>query len=215
MGRPARVTRGQVLRAAREAFAGRGHDGTTLAAISARLGVSPAALLRHEPSKAALFTAAMAEPPAVDRPFPMAFLAEADVRKPRPVLRQLARTAIPFIEAQMSESIACWMYAKNAADAEDVPALPLPRDIRSASSPPRRVFALLESYLRRAARAGTVRIGDPQAAAMAFMGTLNAYVFFHRVLQLVEPPLPLDRYIDTVLDIWSRGALKRPQKRAS
>jgi TetR/AcrR family transcriptional repressor of mexJK operon len=215
MGRPARVTREEVLRAAREAFAGRGYDGTTLAAISARLGVSPAALLRHAPSKAALFTAAMAEPQAVDRPFPMAFLAEADVARPRQVLRQLARTAIPFIEAQMSESIACWMYAKNARNGDDVPALPLPRDFRSASSAPRRVFALLESYLRRAARAGTLRVRDPQAAAMAFMGTLNAYVFFHRVLQLVDPPLPLDRYIDTVLDIWSRGALKGPRKRAS
>jgi len=38
MGRPARVTRGQVLQAARDAFAARGYDGTTLATIAARLG---------------------------------------------------------------------------------------------------------------------------------------------------------------------------------
>src|ERR1700736_2985362 len=114
MGRPARVTREEVLKAARDAFAARGYDGTTLAAIAARLGVSPAALLRHAPSKAALFTAAMAASPAADRSFPMAFLAEADVARPRQVLRQLARTAIPFIEVQMSESIACWMYDKSA-----------------------------------------------------------------------------------------------------
>src|SRR5437867_174793 len=115
MGRPARVTRTQVLKAAREAFAAGGYDGTTLATIAARLGLSPAALLRHAPSKAALFAAAMAEPPA----------------------------------------------------------------------------------------------------AMAFIGNLNAYVFFHRVVPLVDPPLPLDRYIDTLLDIWSRGALAAPRKRAS
>ena len=46
MGRPARVTREQVLRAAREAFSESGYHGTTLAAIGARVGISPAALLR-------------------------------------------------------------------------------------------------------------------------------------------------------------------------
>jgi len=212
MGRPARVTRTQVLKAAREAFAARGYDGTTLAAIAARLGVSPAALLRHAPSKAALFAAAMADPPTPDRAFPMAFLAQADVAKPEEVLRELARTAIPFIEEQMSESIACWMYAKNA---REKPTLRLPWNPRAQNSPPRRVFALLEGYLRRAARAGTLRVRDPQAAAMAFMGNLNAYAFFHLVIPLVDPPLPLDRYIDTLLDIWSRGALAAPRKRAS
>jgi TetR/AcrR family transcriptional regulator, mexJK operon transcriptional repressor len=212
MGRPARVTRDQVLKAAREAFAARGYDGTTLAAIAARLGLSPAALLRHAPTKAALFTAAMNEPPAADRPFPVAFLAEAGVARPREVLEELARALIPFIEAQMSESIACWMYAKSAQDRRTIR---LPWNPRAENSPPRRVFALLEGYLRRASRAGTVRVRDPKAAAMAFMGNLNAYVFFHRVLPLVDPPLPLDRYIDTLLDIWSRGAVTTPRKRAS
>ncbi len=212
MGRPARVTRAQVLKAAREAFAGGGYDGTTLAAIAARLDVSPAALLRHAPTKAALFAASMAEPPAAERPFPMAFLAEADATRPRDVLRELARTAIPFIEAQMAESIACWMYAKKARGR---PTLRLPWNPRSEDSPPRRVFTLLERYLRRAAAAGVLRVRDPQAAAMAFIGNLNAYVFFHRVIPLVDPPLPLDRYVDTLLDIWSRGALATPRKRAS
>jgi AcrR family transcriptional regulator len=212
MGRRARVTRDEVLKAAREAFAARGYDGTTLAAIASRLGVSPPALLRHAPSKAALFAVAMTEAPAAGRPFPMAFLAEADVARPRQVLRQLARTAIPFIEGQMAESIACWLYAKNA---EETPTLRLPWNPRAENSPPRRVYALLESYLRRAARAGTIRVRDPQAAALAFMGNLNAYAFFHRVIPLFDPPLPLDRYIDTLLDIWSRGALTAPRKRAS
>ncbi|HEY2942865.1 MAG TPA: TetR/AcrR family transcriptional regulator C-terminal domain-containing protein, partial [Vicinamibacteria bacterium] len=109
-------------------------------------------------------------------------------------------------------SIACWMYAKSA---EDRRTIRLPWNPRSQNSPPRRVFALLEAYLRRASRAGTVRVRDPQAAAMAFMGNLNAYVFFHRVVPLVDPPLSLDRYIDTLLEIWSRGALTAPRKRAS
>jgi len=212
MGRPARVTREQVLGAAREAFAARGYDGTTLAAIAARLGVSPAALLRHAPTKDALFAAAMADRPAPDGPFPMDFLAQADPARPREALRRLARTAIPFIEAQMSESIARWMYSKSAPEQ---PTIRLPWNPRAENSPPRRVFALLEAYLRRASRAGAVRVRDPRSAAMAFMGNINGYVFFHRVMHLVDPPIPLDRYIDTFLDIWSRGAFVPPRKRKS
>src|SRR2546428_7820305 len=110
MGRPARVTREDVLRAAREAFAGRGYDGTTLAAIAARLDVSPAALLRHAPTKADLFAAAMASGDEQE-PFPMAFLAEVDAATtdPRDVLRRLAHVAIPYLEARIGQSIAIWM----------------------------------------------------------------------------------------------------------
>ena len=151
MGRPARVTRTQVLKAAREAFAAGGYDGTTLATIAGRLGLSPAALLRHAPSKAALFAAAMAEPPAAERPFPMAFMAEADPARPREVLRELARTAIPFIEAQISEAIACWMYAKNARE-------------RSTGAPS------TEAAKRRARPSATAvpRAAVPRAAAVRF-----------------------------------------------
>jgi len=209
MGRRARVTRMDVLKAAREAFAARGYDGTTLATIGARLGVSPAALLRHAPTKAALFAAAMDDSPGHEPPFPMAFLAEADPARPREVLRRLALTVIPFIEAQMSESIARWMFSKSA---ELGAAIRLPWNPRSENSPPRRVFALLEAYLRRAARAGSVRVRDPRAAAMAFMGNINGYIFFHRVMHLVDPPIPVDRYVDTFMDVWSRGAFVAPRK---
>src|SRR5262245_31454056 len=144
MGRPARVTRLQVLRVAREAFAERGYEGTTLAAISARLGVSPAALLRHAPSKEALFKAALSEPAEGAPALPLAFLAEAPgTADPRSVLRRLARTVIPFIEAQLGENIARWLYAKTLEEART---LRLPFDPRSRISPPQRAFLLLEDY---------------------------------------------------------------------
>ncbi len=208
MGRRARVSRDDVLGAAREAFAERGYDATTLAAIAARIGVSPAALLRHAPSKAALFQAAMADqaPPPGAR-LPMDFLAAARAdADPREVLRRLAETAIPFIESQIAGNIARFMFEKSA---EPV----LPFDPSSKNSPPQRVLAMLEDYLRRAARAGKVEVRDPRAAALAFMGTMNAWVFFHRVLKIVDPPLPLDRYLETVLDVWEKGAIRRPARR--
>src|SRR5437899_2945934 len=122
MGRRARVSRDDVLRASREAFAERGYHGATLADIAGRLGVSPAALLRHEAGKKELFEAAMASPAAAD-PFPLDFLRDADPRgDPGPVLRRLAYTAIPFLERVMAENIARWLFANTAAEAAHAPA---------------------------------------------------------------------------------------------
>jgi AcrR family transcriptional regulator len=206
MGRRARVSREQVLRTAREAFAETGYHGTTLTTIASRLGLSAAALLRHAPGKRELFTAAMT-PEEAEGPFPVGFLAEADGGEdPRVVLRRLAETAIPFIESQLAGNIACWMYAKTAEQARTIR---LPFDPRSRSNPPRRAFGLLEGYLRRASRAGRLSVRDPRAAALTFMGAMNAYVFFHRVIPIVDPPLVLDRYVDTLLEIWTRGTMRR------
>jgi AcrR family transcriptional regulator len=211
MGRRARVTRDQVLRTAREAFAETGYHGTTLTAIASRLGLSAAALLRHAPGKRELFTAAMTPHPA-EGAFPLGFLADADGdQDPRVVLRRVAESAIPFIESQLGGNIACWMYAKTSEQARTIR---LPFDPRSRSAPPRRAFGLLEGYLRRASRAGRLRLRDPRAAALTFMGAINAYVFFHRVVPLVEPPLAIDRYVDTLLEIWTRGAMRRPRAAA-
>ena len=204
MGRRARVTRADVLGAAREVFAERGFDGATLSDIAARVGVSPAALLRHAPTKADLFAESMASGHEGE-PFPMAFLAEVDAAAdPRAVLRRLAEVAIPYLESRLGQNIAIWLRAKTVDEARTIR---LPFDPLAKDSPPRRVLALLEDYLRRAARAGRVRVDDPRAAALVFMGSLNAYVFFHHVLRIVQPPLSLDHYLDTVLDIWTRGAI--------
>ncbi len=210
MGRRPRITRDQVLDAARIAFAERGFAGTTLAAIAARLDVSAAALLRHAPTKAALFEAAMAAPRWHGAPLPMAFLPQVpDDADPAPVLRRLAEATIPFIETEMAEGIARWMFARGAEAARRI----LPFDPRSPDSPPRRVFVVLEDYLRRASRAGRIEVHDPRAAALAFMGGLNAYVFFHKVLRLVDPPVPLEDYVDTLIGLWQHGAIRKGGRR--
>ena len=207
------MSRDEVLKASREAFGERGYDGTTLADIAGRIGVSPAALLRHAPGKRELFEAAMA-PTVADDPFPLEFLRTADpAADPRPVLRQLAHTAIPFLERQMGQNIARWLFAKS--DAEAAQARDFGAKLRGQSSPPRRVFGLLEDYLRRARAAGRVQVEDPASAALAFMGTMNAYIFFHRVLQMIDPPIPIDTYVDTVIDVFTSGALRPAPSRRS
>jgi len=196
------VQREDVLATARAAFAERGFEGTTLTAIASRLGVTPAALLRHAPNKEALFKAAMDEEPQTV-PLPMLFLertrGDAD---PQLVLRRLAETFVPFAEARIGESIVRW---QREAQAGATIGLALPPQHAAG---PRRGIAIVERYFRRAKRAGRMKMADPQAAALAFMASLQSYVFLHRVARIFDPPLPLARYIDTLIEIWTDGALR-------
>jgi AcrR family transcriptional regulator len=203
MGRRPKINREDVLRAARETFAERGFEGATLAAIAAKLDVSPAALLRHAATKEELFTAAMAEGKA-DFQIPVAFLADVSgAEDPRPVLRRFAETLVPFIEKKLDEQVARWMRTKS----DETRGFPLAFDPAAGPTPPQRALALLEDYFRRAAAAGTVRVSDPLAGALAFLGELQSYVVLHKLVRILEPPLPLDRYLDTVFEIWTHGAL--------
>ncbi len=209
MGRPARVTREQVLAEARRAFSGRGFDGTTLADIGARLGVSPAALLRHAPSKRALFALAMESEPA-GGPLPTDFLASVALSEdPARVLRRLAREFIPFIEQKIGENIARFLGRSTEEEARTIR---LPFDPRRKDSPPVRAVRALEAYFRRARAGGKICLRHPRAGALAFLGSLQSYVFFHRVLR-IAPPVPLDTYLDTVVDLWRRGALRARRTR--
>lgn len=210
MGRPARVTREEVLAQARSAFAERGFEGTTLADIGARLGVSAAALLRHAPTKQALFALAMESSPAGEK-LPTEFLASVPTdADPAQVLRRLARVFIPFIEQKMGENIARFLRARTEEEARTIR---LPFDPRKKTSPPALVVGALEKYLRRAGAAGRVSLPSARAGALAFLGSMQSYVFFHRVLR-IQPPISLDAYLDTVLEIWKHGALRpgRPKR---
>ena len=203
MGRRPKITRDEVLRAARETFAERGFEGATLAAIAAKLDVSPAALLRHAATKEELFTAAMAQGQA-DFQVPVTFLADvAGSEDPRPVLRRFAEVFVPFVEKKFDEQVARWMRSKS----DESRSFPLPFDLDVRPTPPQRVLALLEDYFGRAAAAGTIRVSDPLAGALAFLGELQSYVVLHKLVRILEPPLPLDRYLDTVFEIWTHGAL--------
>lgn len=210
MGRRARVTREEVLSAAREAFSERGFDGTTLSAIAARLSVSPAALLRHAPTKEALFGAAMASS-GHSLPLPIDFVSQFSGREdPLRVLRSIAERVIPILEATFAESVVRWFHSRKVEPGPVTIALPF--DPRAKSTPPMQAFRAIEGYLKKAVEAGTLRVPDVRAAAASFQGALFAYVSFHKFFKILDPPIPLDQYLDTVLAIWSRGAVdpRRP-----
>jgi len=106
----------------------------------------------------------------------------------------------------MGGNIARWLVAKSAA--ESAAARQFAEKLRGQSSPPRRVFGVLEDYLRRARDAGRLQVSDTRSAALIFMGTMNAYVFFHRILKVVDPPVPLDDYVETAVEIFTSGAIR-------
>src|SRR5262245_42660132 len=141
MGRTARVTRDEVLAAARETFVERGYEGATLANIGARLSISPAALLRHAPTKRALFLAAMGDAgPAADM-LPLAFLEKCDgTEDPRHVLRRVAETMVPFLESRIREIVARWVYFKTLPG---VGRVPLPFYPGARPTPPQRTLGFL------------------------------------------------------------------------
>ena len=208
MGRTARVNRDQVLSAAREAFVERGYEGATLSDIAGRVGVSPAALLRHAPTKRDLFVACMGEGEPEAMPFE--FLEQMDGSEdPRIVLRRAAEALIPFLEAKMRQIVARWVYFKTVPG---VGRMPLPFDPQARPTPPQKNLKYLEGYMRRAARRGTLRVRDPRTAAMAYLATLHSYIFLQHVMEILEDPMPLEQYLETVLDIWTSGAIVTKRK---
>jgi AcrR family transcriptional regulator len=208
MGRTARVNRDQVLSAAREAFVERGYEGATLSDIAGRVGVSPAALLRHAPTKRDLFVACMGEGEPEAMPFE--FLEQMDGSEdPRIVLRRAAEALIPFLEAKMRQTVARWVYFKTVPG---VGRMPLPFDPQARPTPPQKNLKYLEGYMRRAARRGTLRVRDPRTAAMAYLATLHSYIFLQHVMEILEDPMPLEQYLETVLDIWTNGAIVTKRK---
>ncbi len=203
MGRRPKVTREEVLTTARQVFAERGFEGTTLAAIASRLALSPAALLRHAANKDDLFAVAMNPAPGEIR-VPVEFLAEVDGGEdPRRVLRRIGEAFIPFLEEKIDEQISRWMRSKAL---QESPSFPLPFDPEVRPTPPQRALALVEGYFDRAVAAGRMRLSDPRAAALLLIGACHSYVTLHRIARIAEPPLPLDRYLDTLVEIWTRGA---------
>jgi AcrR family transcriptional regulator len=212
MGRTARVSREQVLAAARETFVERGYEGATLAGIGAKLAVSPAALLRHAPTKRDLFLAAMGGSGEPDKDMaPLAFLEELDgLEDPRAVLRRVAETMVPFLEARIRQIVARWVYFKTLPG---IGRVPLPFDPNARPTPPQRNLRFLEDYVRRAARRGRLSVSNPRAAAFAFFATVHSFVFLQHVVEALETPMPLDEYLDTVLEIWTRGAVAPASRR--
>lgn len=209
MGRPPKFTRDRLLEVARAAFTQNGFEATTLDDIARELEVTPAAVLRHVESKKHLFFEAMTarnEEIALVLRTIDAIPATID---PHVVLRQFAERFVPFLEQKLQENLVLVLHANARSPSGDL----LSSIPSGADSPPARVIAALERYFRRLRRAGALRLTSPRAAAILFLGSLHSYVFFHHLLKVSDPPFPLQRYIDQLLDLWSDGAVTAGRRR--
>jgi AcrR family transcriptional regulator len=196
MGRPPRIRRDQLLDTARRVFAAKGFAAATLADIAGELGVTPAALLRHVRSKDELFAEAMHSAEIIEPPACILVLASTPgTEDPRVVLRRIAEEFVPFAERVIGSHIVVAQHTSLV--------LPFNPD---SDSPPRRGFPIVADYFRRAAAAGRLRVRDPRAAALLFMGSLQGYVLFHHVLKM-PTVCSLSEYIDTLIDLWCEGAI--------
>jgi AcrR family transcriptional regulator len=183
MGRPARVTREQVLAEARRVFADRGFHGTTLADIAARLQVSPAALLRHAPTKEALFVVSMNSEPR-DELLPTDFLVSISPSEDPPGSCDGSRGSSFHSSAEMGENIARFLRARTDEEARTS------TSFRPRQKARRRLaWSGLWDLFPEGRAAGVSRSGSPGRHALAFLGSLQSYVFFHRVLR-IRPPIP-------------------------
>jgi AcrR family transcriptional regulator len=210
MGRPPILTREQILETARRVFTLKGFEGATLADIAGDLGVTPAALLRHFQSKEDLFDTAM-RGHTVTLPQCILDLAKTDASSdPRVVLRRVASEWVPFVERTLSQNLTLQMYdrARHAA-------LVIPFDTAGDDAPPRRGFRIVADYFSRAKDAGVIAVDDPRAAALLFMGSLAGFVFIHHIANALPQPYPLQQYIDSLLELWSRGAIVEPGRGGS
>ncbi|MGZ7031170.1 MAG: TetR/AcrR family transcriptional regulator [Thermoanaerobaculia bacterium] len=202
MGRPPTINRQHLLDSARRIFASKGFAATTLAEIAGELHVTPAAILRHAASKEALFLSAMESGEIVQPPQCILDLATTDAHDdPRMVLRSVAEGFIPFIQGMIGARLVMAMHANSYRTS-----LTLPFNAAGDDSPPRLAFRIVVDYFDRAAAAGVIKVPNPAAAALLFIGSLQGFVLTQTVLK-VGPPVAVNEYIDALIDLWCAGAI--------
>jgi AcrR family transcriptional regulator len=202
MGRPPIIERRALMAAARDLFTTKGYQATTLADIAAPLKVTPAAILRHAQSKQALYVEDMTES-SIQLPSALTKLSEVNpLEDPQEVLSDVARAMIPFLRQRINHMIALYTHLRANPDFFTVPAA-----VRGRSGGPGRALTILENYFGRVRRAGQLRVRSPRAAALLFLGSLQSYVFFHYGVSVSPKPFPIRKYLDSLFELWTEGAL--------
>ena len=119
-------------------------------------------------------------------------------------VRRAGEMLIRFLELKLTKSSRAGSISRpcRASGARRCPSIR-----RTARRLRRRTSSVSKDYLRRAGRKKTDRVRDPGAASLAFLATLHSYVFLQHVIDVLEKPLPLSEYLDTVIEVWTRGAI--------
>ncbi len=200
MARPVSIKDETIVAAAREVFLERGIQATT-AEVAERAGVSEGSVFKRFKSKSELFRAAMG-----DRLSEPAFLKNLPARVGQGDLHEnlfaLGMEILGFFRDLMPLMMMAWSnQAPNG----------LPSHLAGPNPPPVRALKQLGGYFEAEMRIGRVRRQDPEVVARAFLGSLNAFVFFQLLLQAHgELPMGDETYVRGLVSLLWGGIEPRP-----
>jgi TetR/AcrR family transcriptional regulator, mexJK operon transcriptional repressor len=184
--------------AARQAFFSSGYGGTSMSAISAKVGGSKTTLWTYFPSKQDLFAAVVDDlVERYGRALEVELDPEGDVRE------ELCRFGTALLETLHSEPIVD-MHRLLFAEAGRFPELAAMMYARG----PARGKARLQSFFEEAMRRGTLRKGDAAAASELFPGMLQTGSAQKHLLGLIGRPSAADlaeeagQAVETFLRGW-------------
>jgi AcrR family transcriptional regulator len=172
-----------ILAAAERAFLAGGFGAVTMDAVAHRAGASKATVYAHFTSKEELFGAVVAR--VSQRRFG-GFSAEA--LSPYDIEGSLTTIATRFLDLILSPE----GLALNRIIIGEVTRFPALARVFWAAGP-ERSRAQIEAFLRRAADAGSLEIGDPKVAAEQFAALVRGEIHYRGLLQPSEPDDPAAR----------------------
>jgi AcrR family transcriptional regulator len=188
VGRKARRTRNELLRAAYDQFSRTGYRGTKVGDISERAGLSVGTFYQYFRSRADVMTSLVAEAvqSTLDAP-------PWRLRHGRNGIRRLLRDFVEGYE-QTAAFQGVW---EEATHVDDVPAA-VRRDLS------RFMTEGVEREFRRAKRSGAfARDIDPALLARALTAMVDRYCYLTYVFDPPAEPVPVEASVDVLEYVWS------------
>jgi len=180
--------RAQILSGAAAVFAADGYEGASMARIATVAGVSKGTLYNYFDSKAALFTAHVAE--TCERHLARVFDQADHAGDPASVLRSIGRRMVQMLLSDQGRAI----YRMVIAEAAKFPALA--RGFFEAG--PACAIGFLAAWLAEETRRGRLSVADPEFAAEQFFNLCQTRLVMRSRLEML--PDPPDNEIDQVIE---------------
>jgi AcrR family transcriptional regulator len=193
----AEARREQIVDAALDVFSRKGYEGATTKDIAEAAGVkSPGLIYHYFKDKEHLFEQ------VIERNAPiLAVIREPESFLALPPREALLRVALAFL-AILDQRAAMPMVRLLLSEAVRRPKL---AEVFNTLGP-RRLFALVSTYLERQMAAGTLRRMDVGAAVRCFMGPLIIYILTHEVFPQPDTvTLDSRTMAETAVEIFLRG----------
>jgi AcrR family transcriptional regulator len=192
-------TRGRIMAAAAQVFAGQGYARATTRQIAAAAGVTEVTIFRHFGSKENLFTSILEAfgAPQINR------LIEARLSGDcRQDLRMIGGLYLHFMleRADLIRLMLC-------------EAAHFPEARRLAAQNPRHLRQTLAAYFKRQMAAGAMRQNHPEALAQAFIGMFFAYATTEGILhQGLTPHLSPEEIVELFVGLFIEGTTDHRQR---